>query len=195
MGKHVARTEQTKANILRAFWELYQQKDISHITIRELSDAAGVHRTTFYTYFEDIYDVRRQAEQELIHAFLEHLQEMQEHFDVSCIVDFYAKHLDQVHLLTSEHGDPHFLQSLKEILRSYWMEQFAIRKETREIRFLADYQISTILLFFNTWYECYPELPLEDALQLLYEINLKGFVNVLLPHSEDPETLKKFFEL
>ena len=58
--------EHTKENIKSAFWNLYKEKQIGKITVSELCKIAGYHRSTFYEYYQDIYDVLEEIESELI---------------------------------------------------------------------------------------------------------------------------------
>lgn len=53
-----------KENIIIAFWEIYREKSINKITIKELMDKAGYHRSVFYTYFKDIYDLLEQEQED-----------------------------------------------------------------------------------------------------------------------------------
>lgn len=55
-------TEQTRANLTRAFWDIYLKKPIEKITIREITDRAGYNRATFYLYYRDVYDLFEQIE-------------------------------------------------------------------------------------------------------------------------------------
>ena len=47
----------TKGNFITAFWQLYEDKRIEKISIRELCQVAGYNRATFYAHFKDIYDL------------------------------------------------------------------------------------------------------------------------------------------
>ena len=55
-----------KEDFIIAFWELYQKKRIEKISIRELCEVAGYNRSTFYTYFKDIFDLLDKFVEELI---------------------------------------------------------------------------------------------------------------------------------
>lgn len=50
-----------KAEFLTAFWKLYEKKELEKISIRELCQTAGYNRTTFYVYYDDIYDLLDKA--------------------------------------------------------------------------------------------------------------------------------------
>lgn len=47
----------TKKAIMETFLRLTEKKALEKITVRDLVDACGVNRNTFYYYFQDIYAV------------------------------------------------------------------------------------------------------------------------------------------
>ncbi len=55
--------------IRRALTELMRSKPIQSITVKELCAAAGIHRGTFYAHYEDLYDLLRQMEEEMLSDF------------------------------------------------------------------------------------------------------------------------------
>ena len=56
------RAEKTKANILQAFIALSREKEINEISIREWTEAAHIHRNTFYLHYTDLYSVLSEME-------------------------------------------------------------------------------------------------------------------------------------
>ena len=118
MKKQLEITVLTRENLMRAFWSLYCQKKIDHISIKEITDKAGYHRSTFYEYFIDIYDVLNQLEDELL-AKIE--EEVIQGFDVEsqnnlaqAVADFYEAQGEYLRVLLGENGDPHFVKRIKE---------------------------------------------------------------------------------
>ena len=57
MNKKQEMAEQTRMNLQEAFWNLYKEKPIEKITIKEVTNLAGYNRGTFYLYYKDIYDM------------------------------------------------------------------------------------------------------------------------------------------
>ena len=57
MKKNPQQTELTKQKLQDAFWDIHQDKTIEKITVREISERAGVNRSTFYANFLDVYDL------------------------------------------------------------------------------------------------------------------------------------------
>ncbi len=51
------RVVRTRRSIEEAFLALRKKKALERITVRELCDAAGINKSTFYTHYRDIYDL------------------------------------------------------------------------------------------------------------------------------------------
>ena len=60
------RVIKTKNAIFEAFKQLVQEKDMSDITISELTQKANITRSTFYMYYDTVGDVRTDIENEII---------------------------------------------------------------------------------------------------------------------------------
>ena len=60
------RVEKTKKSITNAFLELRSQKPIEKITVKELCAKAMVNKSTFYSYYADIYELSEVLEEEVV---------------------------------------------------------------------------------------------------------------------------------
>ena len=60
------RVIKTKNAIFEAFKQLVQEKDMSDITISELTQKANITRSTFYMYYDTVGDVRSDIENGII---------------------------------------------------------------------------------------------------------------------------------
>ncbi len=116
-------TAQTKANLRDAFWQLYSQKPIEKISIKEITDLAGYNRGTFYLYYKDAYDLLWQIEEELLQniaAVIRDCMQNSETFDISqqmgMIAQLMQTHYKYSSVLFSDHGDPQFSTKFKELL-------------------------------------------------------------------------------
>ena len=63
--------EKTKKRIVDSFVTLYQEKDIAQITVRKKKKKAGINRSTFYTYYADVYELRTQQQKEIVNEVYE----------------------------------------------------------------------------------------------------------------------------
>ena len=66
MKKQPEITKQTKQNLSDAFWQIYCEKRIEKITVKDITTKAGYNRSTFYEYYTDVYDVLEQIESSVL---------------------------------------------------------------------------------------------------------------------------------
>ena len=52
-----ARVKYTKMIIEKSFVELLKVKQLNKITVKELCDLSEINRSTFYKYYDDIFDL------------------------------------------------------------------------------------------------------------------------------------------
>ena len=69
MKKTDARVRYTRSVLKEAFLSLLSKKPVNKITVKEVCEAAGLNRATFYTHYGDCFDLMASIEQELIDAF------------------------------------------------------------------------------------------------------------------------------
>ena len=58
--------EKTKQLILDTFKKLYRENETSQITVKMICEGVGINRSTFYAYFNDVYDLQEYMENELM---------------------------------------------------------------------------------------------------------------------------------
>lgn len=68
------RVIRTKKAIKAALFKLLESKDLSVVTITELTQKANVNRRTFYTHYRNITDIFNEIEEDLVSALTELLQ-------------------------------------------------------------------------------------------------------------------------
>ncbi len=67
------KTPKSKKRIINAFIELRAKKPLEKITVIELCEKADVNKSTFYTYYHDIYDLSDQLEEEMMQSIINSL--------------------------------------------------------------------------------------------------------------------------
>lgn len=103
MKKSESRYFNTALRMDRAFLKLLEQKDVEYITVKEICEAAGVNRSTFYLHYETIGDLLAESVQYMNEQFLEHMKMRGEVF-VSKIRDCP---LDELYLVTPAYLTPY----------------------------------------------------------------------------------------
>ena len=75
--------EQTIELIRKSFIENYREKDINKISVKAICEKAGINRSTFYTYYTDVYELRDDMEDYIFEiikkSFIELLAEVDEY--------------------------------------------------------------------------------------------------------------------
>ena len=60
------RVKRTKTLLQTTLVELMLEKEVSQISVKELTQRADVNRSTFYLHYLDIYDMLEQMEDEFV---------------------------------------------------------------------------------------------------------------------------------
>lgn len=125
MGIYANARKATHQKLTDAFWKLYQQRPISKITVKEITELCGVGRGTFYNHFQDVYAVLGGIENELSISLNELCEQVRgqpisltdfNHILYSCYSD--EKIREYVRLLVLEHRDPFFAQDYTNTLKN-----------------------------------------------------------------------------
>jgi AcrR family transcriptional regulator len=102
----------TQEDFEEAFWKLYDGHDIGKLKVRAIANVAGHNRTTFYEYFEDIYDLRDKAEASLLDAMVSHITESLSSDSDADFIEVTAAAYDHFGkyfaILLGPQGDPRF---------------------------------------------------------------------------------------
>lgn len=67
-NKKPQKTLATQQSLKDAFIKLYQEYPLEKITVKEITSKAGFTRSTFYLYYEDVYNLLEEIENELLEA-------------------------------------------------------------------------------------------------------------------------------
>ena len=65
------RVKRTKRLLKECLFKLLETKSIDEITVKELTEAADINRSTFYFYYNDINDMMMQLQNEIFEVFSE----------------------------------------------------------------------------------------------------------------------------
>ena len=186
MKKQPQITEQTKANLRAAFWQLYTEKPLDKISIKEITDLAGYNRGTFYLYYKDVYDIFSQIEEELLQKIKDVLDESlatNETFDLSqqmgVLLELMQTHSHYAAVLLSDHGDPRFVSRLKEIISPLLTRYFILPEEhdAYQMHLLTDFYLSGLLASVNTWLSD-PKMRLDEFIAFM----VASIFHIELPH-------------
>lgn len=181
MRKQPQVTEQTRENLRQAFWELYRERPVEKISVREITDRAGYNRATFYLYYHDIYELLGEIEDQVLgvigHLVNERLMQG-ERLDfsqhMSLILRLANRSREYTRVLLGDHGDPLFTQRLKEILTPL-VDRFFLPGESlgeQAERIVREFYLSGIVATIRTWTSEEDPMPIEQLIELITGIIL-----------------------
>lgn len=67
------RIGKTKRSIYDAFLEIRAKKSLEKLTVKELCERAQINKSTFYTYYHDVYDLSDRIESEIVASIVQSL--------------------------------------------------------------------------------------------------------------------------
>ncbi|GAB3064670.1 TetR/AcrR family transcriptional regulator [Salinicoccus sesuvii] len=183
-----SRKEETRKNLLDAFWSLYIEKPIEKITVRDITDLAGYNRGTFYTYFSDVYEVLEIQKAALMPTedmLIDPLKELRNNDgkiqeSINGVSEYLKDHGERIAILLGPGGDPKFTHELKARVRGIIMNfvrELNIR-ETEEYEYLIEYHVSGMINMYQLWVENESNISEETLKQLYERISHEGSLSI-----------------
>jgi AcrR family transcriptional regulator len=178
MNKQPELTEQTRANLLEAFWSLYTVKRIDQITVKEIAAKAGYNRGTFYEYFKDVY----QCLDDIENMALPRLEELPplpgatanapppEFFEP--FIRMYREKFAYYDVLLGERGNPGFQRRLIDGIKASIMNAAQARGKQKkaELDYMLEYVLSGMIGIMRYYFHSRPSGSKAEIMALLYKI-------------------------
>lgn len=188
MKKQPEVTALTRENLIDAFWSLYSQKKIDHISVKEITDKAGYHRSTFYEYFVDIYDLLNQLEESLL-AFvkekvLNSLAVEQNDDILQGLADVYESKGKYLWVLLGENGDPYFSKKLKAVMRPVLIKTFGMSESDIHTAYIFEFGLSAILSTITHWYQSNKNIPSKELVFIIRSMLMNGVYPMIRKYSD-----------
>ena len=99
-----------------AFLTLLEKKDFAYITVKEICEAAGVNRSTFYLHYETMADLLSESVSHMKEQFLAYMKKDSEAF----VTKLRDCPLDELYLITPEYLTPYlgYIEQHKRLFRT-----------------------------------------------------------------------------
>lgn len=183
MPKNKETSLQTKNNLIDAFWELYCEKRIEKITVREIATKAGYNRSTFYEYFADVYDVLDQIEESL----LPNIEDMppllvtpnDSAVPIDSFIKLYSNSSKYYTVLLGDNGDPSFAGKIKNGIKAKLLEQLNEKETSLELDYALEYILSAMIGILTYWFKNNENIQKESLINLMYELMNSEGINKL----------------
>ena len=119
----------TKRMLKEALTEILKEKDIYHISIRELCETADVNRTTFYKYYGSQFDLFSEMEQDFISFVIETLNSSEKDIEkvIAPICKYLEDNIDFARLIINNNVDKNFIGKLFSIsaVKESFLDRFS----------------------------------------------------------------------
>lgn len=188
MEKESQRVAETKDKIRNAFFELYAEKKIDRISIKEITDRAQLNRGTFYVYYKDIYDLLEKTEDELIAELVLKVRDIiprilrEENVEPFLPpLEFYEKYSKFLKILLGVNGDPKFIHKIKTIMKKTLREMLNKEQipEVKNMDYMMEFVASAQIGIISLWLANDMELPVSELGEMIKQVILHGPVGYL----------------
>lgn len=187
MKKQPEATAQTRERLMQAFWSFYCEKKIEHITIKQITDKAGYHRSTFYEYFVDIYDVLNQLEDALLEDIQRNvLNSLEGELSTDLaqnIANIYDARGEYLSVLLGDNGDPKFLNRVKSLVKPVLTNTFGLSGQDVHTAYIFEFASSGIFAVVTHWYRNGKNLPSQELALLTRSMLMGGVFPVIEQYS------------
>lgn len=196
MDQESQRVMETKDRLRNAFFELYAEKKIERISIKEITDRAQLNRGTFYVYYKDIYDLLEKTEDELLAELIMKLRDLiprilrEESLDPFLPpLEFYQRYSKFLKVLLGANGDPNFIHKIKTILKKTLKELLKKEQipEVENMEYIMEFVCSGQIGIISHWLANDMAISVNELGELIKKILLHGPVGYMKMQMQIPK--------
>lgn len=191
------RVMKTRRAIHSAMTRLLTLKPIEEITVTELADAAEINRKTFYNYYNSVYMVTEEMEDEIVERFEETLRSID--FETllkdpqttfNTLARIIASDLDFYETILTNRNQVYFLQkivtSLKERIMALYFDRNSRDFELQE--YMLEYIISGLVSVYQKWFKSGRKADLEELSKYISMLAVYGAKSILVTSGEEKDS-------
>ncbi|MCM1365426.1 MAG: TetR/AcrR family transcriptional regulator C-terminal domain-containing protein [Faecalibacterium sp.] len=173
--KEDRRVRKTKKALRESLFELLESKNISQITVTELTTLADVNRSTFYLYYNDVFDMMEKIQDDIYAVLLENVVNCANRFSEPedffkyCVgfLDFCRDNHSVCHFVTRNDCNNQLADRIKAAVCDI-VPNSARHFDSRDPRYyLTTFALSGILSVILEWMNDGMKIPSEDMARFL----------------------------
>ncbi|MEK4306173.1 TetR/AcrR family transcriptional regulator [Oceanobacillus sp. M60] len=155
------RTKKTQKAIKNTFLTLLEEKELTKITVSEVSNLADIGRGTFYLHYQDIFDLYNQLENELLHQLLQWIDELYGGSQSITLTEFMEKVAEAIlqnqkifKLFMNEQRSSLLLSKVKEKITEKELEdrkRHGVLQNADFEKYNVSFQVSGTIEVLNEW--------------------------------------------
>lgn len=178
MARYINAAQKTKTKLRETFWQLYLDKPIEKISVREIVEEAHYNRSTFYEYYSDVYAVLEEIEEALFDELFGNKNQLVLNYQLSFdelifdIAQTYKRHKKYLRVLLGEHGDPQFVDKVKAHLKSLLRPLIDLTNiiAPENVEYFMEFLTNGLIGMLMYWQKYDSSLSIEDFLKKCKEI-------------------------
>lgn len=167
----------TKRMLKDALIEMLKEKDIYHISVRELCEKADVNRTTFYKYYSSQFDLLTDMENDMLEFLSQTIRshEADPEKIIASACYYLEQNLDFARLIVNNNVDPTFAQKLfaMESLKESALKNFAGNKSEAELEYIYNFLTYGAFRMVCVWLNKEKRETPEAFARLIHQMMLK----------------------
>jgi len=187
MNRQPKITEKTRKNFVNAFCQLYLEKPIDKISIKDITNSAGYNRSTFYLYFSDIYALRTFVEDDLLDYVQVNLSKQDPQLKtqqgmLNKILFLFEHKEVELKAVLGPYGNLTFLNRLKKVItsNSSISNNFVpeVPQTNQYFDYLLECNVSIAIALFKVWLKRGKDLTVKELTTLAYELYMYGIQGI-----------------
>ena len=175
-----------------SFKELVLEKPVEKITIKEITDRAGVIRVTFYNHFQDKYELLEWiCREEIVSPTKILFQNNMRREAVTFIFTAILKNKEFYSHVAHTQGQNSFSSTVRQLLSETIEEHFLANKSGKHEKYslltakwIADYYAMSLTYILMSWIDRDMDIPPEDMVNIYEYVAQHSLISL-------PETVRK----
>lgn len=161
--------------IQREFLIEYTQKDYSRITVKSLCANTPVARTTFYSYYENIDELKEEIEDTLIKGITTIAQDVSkgnmEEMDFSIFLTetfhYIKEHWSDIYAFLIIQPNVRFIVKWKDAIKNHFLLRFPQKSGISNYELISETIASAVIGAYSYWLKCPDKVDVQKLNQIV----------------------------
>ena len=173
------RVARTRKALRSAFTDMICEMDYEQITIKELTERAGVNRKTFYLHYDSLDDLLGEMQNEMSKRFLARIKDLQPPYDMDKITRAFYLSMEESGKFGERlacSGNYHYInrRMVSSIMRNTWKKENEKAKDPYLQNIVMAYVSQSTLAIYRQWVADKKRIPLEDIIETTITLVCNG---------------------
>lgn len=177
------RVKKTIRNIHQAFIELFKEKDLEKITVKELIEKSEISKKTFYRYYSSVDSLFLEIQEKVAEEYIEKFSLYIFPEDLKMIIkeffnfsEIYGK--AHYKMIIESENDYILQKMINNIMKKAWEKSDFFKGTNSYIRnIILSFVFSSILNIYKQWENDGRKIPLKDLIDIMENIINSGIRN------------------